>query len=99
MSTATEKAPLATNDALDDLANIRARVRLLELALFPPRLGGALSGLVLAHRTAYAGVRSTPTQWIVRQFGKTRIDLWAQEQTFLRVEWPIVEFICGVSSR
>lgn len=40
MSTATENAPF---DALDELANIRARARLLELAL----LGSGASGMSL----------------------------------------------------
>lgn len=40
MSTETEKAPL---DALDELANIRGRARLLELAL----LGSEQSGMSL----------------------------------------------------
>ena len=47
INTETEKAPLATNDALEDLANIRGRVRLLELAL----LGSSKSGMSLEGST------------------------------------------------
>jgi hypothetical protein len=71
------------------------------VAVDPTRSPEPGKGIVLfkadrSERLVRRLVRSTPTQWIVHQFGEARIGLWKQEQTLLREDWPIAEFISGV---